>query len=408
MSHVYRGSRFRVVVILHRLWFHCTVIKPRNTLTTLSIKGAIQNRQPAHRLQSSYRFTSRQTTLENPLLKNTSITLTASAIAFALTVGAAQAQDAEKTKLRIQTHFATETLSGEMAGEFVDDVTTMSGGDIEIEMFYAGSVVKATETFDAAATGILDCDMTGGAYQVGKNPAFQFAGDLNGGYADPYQQYSWLLHGDGYEAMNKLYNPYDMQFVGWWIPGPESLASTKPISGVDDLDGWKFRAPPGVITNIFDRLGASPIVMDFNEIFTALETGIIDGADASTIANNVGLGLYDIAKHTNYPGFHSMPADHLACRQDIWDDMPEAHQRILTVAMQALALKTTTKQQIEMEKAAAELRDSGVTLYTWSEEEMGKYREAVTATWEEYATTPEAKELLAAHLDFLKDIGAVK
>jgi len=148
--------------------------------------------------------------------------------------------------------------------------------------------------------------------------------------------------------------------------------------------------------------------MDFNEIFTALETGIIDGADASTIANNVGLGLYDIGKNTNYPGFHSMPADHLACRKDIWDDMPDAHKRIMKVAMQALGLKTTTKQGIEMQKAAAELRAAGVELNTWSDEDMGKYRAAVAETWEEYATTPEAKELLGAHLSFLKEIGAVE
>jgi TRAP-type mannitol/chloroaromatic compound transport system substrate-binding protein len=250
--------------------------------------------------------------------------------------------------------------------------------------------------------------MTGGAYQVGKNPAFQFTGDLNGGYGSPYQQYSWLLHAGGYDALNKLYNPNDMEFVGWWIPGPESLVSTKSFTGIDDLKGWKFRAPPGVITNIFEKLGASPIVMDFNEIFTALETGIIDGADASTISNNVGLGLYDIAKHTNYPGFHSMPADHLACRKDIWDEMPEAHQRIMKVGMQALGLKTTSKQEIEMQKAATELRAAGVTLNTWGEEDMAVYRAAVASTWEEYATTAESKELLAAHLAFLKEIGAVE
>jgi TRAP-type mannitol/chloroaromatic compound transport system substrate-binding protein len=338
------------------------------------------------------------------MLKLIKPTLTTVAVALALTAGTVSA---ETTKLRIQTHFSTETLSGKLAAEFIDDVTVMSGGEIEIDMFYSGSVVKAAETFDAAATGILDCDMTGGAYQVGKNPAFQFAGDLNGGYASPYQQYSWLLHAGGYDALNKLYNPNDMEFVGWWIPGPESLVSTKSFTGIEDLKGWKFRAPPGVITNIFEKLGASPIVMDFNEIFTALETGIIDGADASTIANNVGLGLYDIAEHTNYPGFHSMPADHLACRKDIWDEMPEAHKRILKVGMQALGLKTTTKQDIEMQKAAAAMRAKGVTLSTWAEEDMAKYRAAVAETWVEYATTAESKELLGSHLSFLKEIGAI-
>ena len=334
-------------------------------------------------------------------------TMATGAIALGLTTAMTTAASAQTTTLRIQTHFSTETLSGQMAAEFVEDVQVMSGGDIAIEMFYSGSVVNATETFDAAVTGILDCDMTGGAYQVGKNPAFMFAGDLNGAYTDPYQMYAWMLHGGGYEAINELYHPQNMEFVGWWIPGPESLVSTAPLGGIADLQDWKFRAPPGMITNIFTKLGASPIVMDFNEIFTALETGIIDGADASSLSNNVGLGLYDIAKHTNYPGFHSMPADHLACNKDVWDAMPEAHQRIMRVAMQSLALKNTSAGALAIAKAATEQAEAGVTLHNWPEEDRAAYRAAVAEAWDEFATTDEAKALLGSHLDFLKSIGAL-
>lgn len=330
-----------------------------------------------------------------------------STAAAALAVVAAGAASAQTTNLRIQTHFSPETLSGQMAASFVDDVTAMSGGDIAIEMFYSSSVVKSAETFDAAATGILDCDMTGGAYQTGKDPAFQFAGDLNGAY-NQYQQYAWMLHGGGRDALNELYNEHNMQFIGWWIPGPESLSSTRPIRGVEDFKNWKFRSPPGVITMIFQNLGASPIVMDFNEIFTALETGIIDGADAANLTNNIGLGLYDIAKHTNYPGFHSMPADHLACRKDVWDGMPEAHQRILTVAMDALALRNTTINEVKNNENAVMLREKGVNLYEWSPEEMGKYRAAVQNAWTDFATTPASQKLLGSHLDFLRAMGAVE
>jgi TRAP-type mannitol/chloroaromatic compound transport system substrate-binding protein len=254
----------------------------------------------------------------------------------------------------------------------------------------------------------LDCDMTGGAYQTGKNPAFQFAGDLTGGYQNPYQQYAWLLHGGGYDALNELYNANNMEFVGWWIPGPESLSSTKSFKGVADLKGWKFRSPPGVITNIFSKLGASPIVMDFNEIFTALETGIIDGADAANLTNNVGLGLYDIANETNYPGFHSMPADHLACRKDIWDAMPAHHKAILKVGMQALGLKNSTINEVKNAETAKMLRDKGVKLNTWSDEDMAVYRTAVQEAWTEFATTPESKSLLESHLSFLRELGAMK
>jgi len=335
--------------------------------------------------------------------------LAAAAIsAVALTAGAAFGASHAVTKLRIQTHFSPETLSGQLAEKYINDIQAMSNGEIAVEMFYASSVVKSAETFDAAATGILDCDMTGGAYQTGKNPAFQFTGDLMGGYSNPYQQMAWLLHGDGRAAIDALYKQHNMSFVGWWIPGPESLSSTRPIRGVADFKDWKFRSPPGLATKVFANLGASPIVMDFNEIFTALETGIIDGADAANLTNNIGLGLYDIAKHTNFPGFHSMPADHLACRTDVWEAMPAHHRKIMEVAMDSLALHNATINEVKNAQNAVELKAKGVNLYEWSPEELAKFRDAVKKGWEEFATTPEAKALLQSHVDFLVGIGAMK
>jgi len=331
----------------------------------------------------------------------------ASLAASALLVGSALAESHATTKLRIQTHFSTEQLSGQLAAEYVDNIQTMSGGEIEVEMFYSSSVVKSVETFDAAATGILDCDMTGGGYQTGKNPAFQFVGDIMGGYDTPYQQLSWLYYGGGREAAQALYNGYGMQLIGWWVPGQESLSSSKPIRNAEDFKDWKFRSPPGMETKIFEKLGAKPIVMDFTEIFTALETGIIDGADASGLANNVGLGLYDLVEHTNYPGFHSMPSDHLTCNKAVWDGMPEKHRRIMSVAMESLALRTAMLNEVKNTEAAAMLRGKGVNLYDWSPEDRQAFRDAAQASWPEFATTPEAKALVESHVAYLKQLGLV-
>ena len=313
---------------------------------------------------------------------------------------------AQQTTLRIQTHYAPETESGRLAQMFVDDVETMSGGDIDIEMFFSSSVVATVETFDAAANGILDCDMTGGAYQTGKNPAFQFVGDIMGGYDTPYQQLSWLYYGGGLEDAQALYNEYGMQLIGWWIYGQESMSSSKPLNGPDDLKDWKFRSPPGMETEIFANLGASPIVMDFTEIFTALETGIIDGADASGLANNVGLGLYDIVKHATFPGFHSMPSDHLACNKAVYDAMPDQHKRILDVAMQKLSLQTALTFEKANAEAAATLREQGVTLYDWTPEDRAVFRQAAQKAWDDWATrSPEAEALVASHKEYLGQLG---
>ncbi|WP_163264760.1 TRAP transporter substrate-binding protein [Chelativorans alearense] len=333
-------------------------------------------------------------------LKKTLFATTAAAVLFA--TGAL----AQTTTLRIQTHYAPETISGTNAAQFVDDVQAMSNGEIQIEMFYSSSVVKSVETFDAAATGILDCDMTGGAYQTGKNPAFQFVGDIMGGYDTPYQQLSWLYYGGGLEAAQELYNKYDMQLIGWWVVGQESLASTKQIAGVDDLKDWKFRSPPGLETEIFASLGAKPTVMDFTEVFTALETGIIDGADASILANNKGMGLYDIAKHATYPGFHSMPSDHLACNKAKWDAMPEHHRRIMEVAMEKLALRQAMASEKANNEAVAELKAAGVTVHNWSEEDRAAFRKVAQDAWEGWAEkTPEARALVDSHKAYLKQLG---
>ncbi len=128
---------------------------------------------------------------------NFSKTAASAALIASMAATAAFAGSHATTTLRISTHYAPETVSGKLAAQYIADVESMSGGGINIEMFYSSSVVKTVETFDAAATGILDCDMTGGGYQTGKNPAFQFVGDIMGGYATPYQQLSWLYYGGG-------------------------------------------------------------------------------------------------------------------------------------------------------------------------------------------------------------------
>jgi TRAP-type C4-dicarboxylate transport system substrate-binding protein len=185
------------------------------------------------------------------------------------------------------------------------------------------------------------------------------------------------------------------------------MTSTRPIRNADDFKDWKFRSPPGMETKIFEKLGASPIVMDFTEIFTALETGIIDGADASILANNKSMGLYDIAKHATYPGFHSMPSDHLACNKAVWDGMPEHHRRIMEVAMEKLALRQAISGDVANAQAANELRAQGVSIYDWSPEDRAKFKAAAQATWPEFATTPEAEALVASHIEFLKTIGVI-
>lgn len=333
--------------------------------------------------------------------KSTTIVATALALGFAGTSAIAAT-----SKLKIQSHQSQESTQGRLLAEFVDNVHVMSDGEIELEFFYSSAVVKSAETFDAAQTGILDCDMTNGSYQTGKNPAFQFVADTMGGYDTPIQYLAWVNYGGGREQINELYSEFGMTFIGAHVGGQESLNSTKPLRGIEDLENFKFRSPPGMESEIFASLGAKPVVMDFTEVFTALETGIVDGADASTLAVNTSIGVYDIAKHTTYPGFHSMSSDQLACRSDAWEELPTAHQRIIEIAHKALMGDYVLVTLVENGEALTQMPEMGVTTYDWSVEDRAAFRAAAQDAWKEWSTkTPEAAAMVASHEEFLQRIG---
>ena len=339
------------------------------------------------------------------MLKTVTKTLFAGVAAAALVTTAASAQ----TTLRMQNHQSQSSPYGVAIQKFVDDVAMMSGGDLQIEMFYSSSVVPSAETFDAAKNGVLDCDMTNGSYQTGKNAAFQFVADTMGGYDTPLQYQAWVEQGGGREAINELYAAHGMTFIGAHVGGQESLNSTSPLRGIEDLKDFKFRSPPGMESDIFASLGASPIVMDFTEVITALESGIIDGADASTLATNLNIGVYDVAKHTTFPGFHSMSSDQLACRTDVWDSLTDQQRRIIEVAYKNVALDLMISTLVLNGEALAKMPEMGVTTYDWSAEDRAAFRAAAQAAWQEWgAKTPEATKMVQSHEAFLRRIGLVK
>jgi TRAP-type mannitol/chloroaromatic compound transport system substrate-binding protein len=98
-----------------------------------------------------------------------------------------------------------------------------------------------------------------------------------------------------------------------------------------------------------------------------------------------------------------MPSDHLAIRKDAWDALPEDIQRIIEVAMQKLAFRTSLDFMVANEEAAVELAAEGVTLYAWSDEDRKAFRATAQENWQRWAEkTPEARKLVDSHIEFMK------
>jgi len=338
-------------------------------------------------------------------MKKLTKTLTALAATGFLTFTTSQAFAADPTPLQFQTHHNASSLQGKALLRFADLVKEYSDGTVQVEMHTSSSVVNSNEAFEASSMGIIDGDATGAGYITGKNPAFQFYGDIMGGYSTPEQLLGWYKDG-GLDLANELYHKFNMHLVGVFIATPESLSSTTPLAGINDLKGWKFRSPPGMESEIFQKLGAGPVVMPFGEVFTAMSTGTVSGADASTLAVNKKLGLYDIAKYATYPGFHSMPIEHIAINLEKWNALDEAQQKAMQDAIATIAPEVIAESNKLDQEAAKELTEAGVTLEDWSSEDRLAFRKAAQEVWADWATrSPEAKAAYDAHIAYMKKNG---
>jgi len=318
------------------------------------------------------------------------------------------ARAADNHSWRIQTHYSAGSPAGVTFQRFIDNVAAMSDGRIKMEPYTSSSLVKITETFNAVRSGILDADMSWPGYAIGVDRAFQFFGDINGGYDIPEQPQFWLDYEGGRELADELFHSYDMHLVGFWGTIPESLVSKIPLPGLDSLKGFRLRSPLGLQGEVLKALGAEPVVMDFGEVFTAMDTGIVDGADAAELRVNESLGLYEVAKHATYPGIHSMPWVHLAVNKGRWDALTPDLQRIVEIALKKAAHERATEDRVLNPLVARDLEKKGVTIHVWPEADRQRFRDIALPVWEAYAAeTPGAKKVFDSHLAFMKKIGVV-
>ncbi|MBV1904977.1 MAG: TRAP transporter substrate-binding protein [Pseudomonadales bacterium] len=220
--------------------------------------------------------------------------------------------------------------------EMAKRVAAMSGGRLDIKVYAAGELVPAFGVFDAVSQGNAQMGHGAAYYWRGKIPiAAMFATVPFGLLAQ--EMNAWLHYGGGLELWREAYAPFNlrpltggnsgMQMAGWFNREIKSLA---------DIQGLKMRIP-GLGGEVFQRAGGVAVAMPGSEVFTAMQTGVIDATEWVGPYNDIALGLHTVGKYYYYPGWHE-PGSALETiiNQDAWDELPEDLQLILETANQAM------------------------------------------------------------------------
>lgn len=189
-----------------------------------------------------------------------------------------------------------------------DLITRNSGGRITVKTFSGGELVPALGVFDAVAEGTAQMGHDASYYHTGKSEGTAFFTAFPWGLtADEFN--GWILHGNGQKLWDDLYLPFGLrgfiggntgtQMFGWF---------KKEINTVADLKGLKFRAP-GNQGKVLTRLGGTAVLMAGGEIFPALQSGAIDGAEWVGPYNDLSLGFYQVCPYYYSPGYHEAGAN---------------------------------------------------------------------------------------------------
>ena len=332
------------------------------------------------------------------------------AAALALGISAGHAE----TVLKLQT----STQSGAFEYTYVSEewgerLKAMSGGELSIEFFPINSIVDRKETPEAVMAGVLSGDLTAVSYFTGRDPAFAILGDLIAGYDSVDQVQSFCRHGGGRDALQALWDtvlPDAIHVVGCGAAAKEALVAKVQINGVADLEGVKIRSPSGLAATVFQKAGAAPVSMSLSDVFTSLEKGVIDAADASAYINNSTSGFHQVAKYPLYPGIHSMAVRQFTINKSVWDGLTEAQQ--LTLETWFYAAYDDVRRQLDLQdkaQVATDIAAGDITVVDWPQAERDKFRALAVEAWEETAEKSEAaRAALDAHYSYMKTIGLLK
>ena len=192
---------------------------------------------------------------------------------------------------------------GTGAQRIADRIGVLTDGRLEVELYGAGDLVPAFESFDAVRDGVAEMCHSAAYYWVAKHKSTPFFCAVPGGLTQQ-EHMAWIHYGGGQALWDELYADFGLkgflagstgvQMGGWF---------RKEINSLDDFKGLKMRIP-GLGGEVVEHLGATAVNLPGGEIMSALELGLIDAAEWVGPWSDLLFGFHKVASFYYGPGFH--------------------------------------------------------------------------------------------------------
>ena len=270
------------------------------------------------------------------------------------------------------------------AEKFIDLVNKMSDGSLTIKKFAAGQLVGAFEVFDAVSSGQADMYHSAEYYFGGQHPGYYYFTAVPFG-ATGGEMASWYYHGGGAALHDELGEIFGLKtFLAGNTGHQPGGWFNKEISSAADLQGLKFRMP-GLGGLALGRAGASVQNVPGGEIYQALSSGAIDGAEWIGPFADERLGFQEICEFYYTGGMHE-PGSALcaATNLDVFNELTPAQQIIIETAAAATHQWSLSQSNYNNGAALERLKAQGVKVLEFPDDVWDKLGEGANLALDDF------------------------
>ncbi len=330
------------------------------------------------------------------------------ALAAALgAAGAAQAQSKAKYTMKIAHLEAPTQPRHQGLLKVAELVRSRTNGEVEIQLYPASQLGNARQMVEGVQFGTIEATMMPGAFLGGFNPAVSV---LDIPYLFPTDRAkSQRLRESAFgQAILNSFNSRGLLALRLWPNGRKSITSNKPLDHLDALKGQKFRVMDSkILIEQFAAVGASAVAINFSELYTSLQTGVVDGEEnpLDTIST---MKFHEVQKYLVVTEHGSME-DVFLVNPGWWGKLSQSDRDAILKSLDEMRAPTEKAKEEAQQKALDLIKASGkVNVRVADEAERKRLRAAMApkaqAAYLERAGA-EGKRLLDLYQQEAKRLG---
>lgn len=273
---------------------------------------------------------------------------------------------------------------------FAEIVEERSEGRIKVEIFPGNQLGNEKEMIEGLQLGTLDITVPTNGVLTNFVPELSIF-DLPFLF-ESRQQMDSVIDGEVGEILSEKMEDKGFALLGFYDAGVRHLITKVPINSFEDLSGKKMRTM-GIPIHIasFNAFGANATAIPYGELYSALQSGVVDGAEAGYV-NYHAQRFYEVCPFVAEIGWTTLVADLIISKERL-DSLPEDLREIVLEAGRESAVYERSLYRGNDDVIKEELMKQGVTI---TQPDVTPFREAAKPIYEDYATDDFKKGLLSA------------